>query len=81
VKALNLIALVLLIVGGLNWGLVGLFHFDLVAALFGGELGPRSALSNLIYILIGLAALYGIYLLKPLSTGTDFTIGHHADRP
>jgi uncharacterized protein len=76
VKTLNLVALVLLIIGGLNWGLVGLFNFDLVAALFGGEVGPRSGLSNLIYILVGLAALYGIYLLKPLSTGTDYTVTH-----
>lgn len=40
-KALNTVALVLLIIGGLNWGLVGLFNFDLVAALFGGTVGPR----------------------------------------
>lgn len=70
-KALNTIAMVLLIIGGLNWGLVGLFNFDLVAALFGGTVGPRSTLSNLVYILVGLAALFGIYLLKPLSDGTD----------
>lgn len=70
-KALNTIALVLLIIGGLNWGLVGLFNFDLVAAIFGGSVGPRSALSNIVYVLVGLAALYGIYLLRPLSAGSD----------
>lgn len=74
-KALNTVALVLLIVGGLNWGLVGLFNFDLVAALFGGTVGPRSALSNIVYILVGLAAVYGIYLLRPLGIGSD-----HVDR-
>ncbi|RPD43396.1 DUF378 domain-containing protein, partial [Hymenobacter sediminis] len=39
-KALNLVTLVLVIVGGLNWGLVGAFQFDLVAALFGGQSAP-----------------------------------------
>jgi uncharacterized protein len=70
-KVLNNIALLLLIVGGLNWGLLGLFGFDLVAALFGGQVGPRSGLSNLVYILVGLAALYGLYLFRPLSLGSD----------
>jgi hypothetical protein len=51
------IALVLVIIGGLNWGLVGLFNFDLVAAIFGG----LSAVSRVIYVLVGLAALYTIY--------------------
>lgn len=70
-KTLNAIALALLVIGGLNWGLVGLFQFDLVAKLFGGELGPRSSLSNLVYILVGLAALYGLYLFRPLTLGED----------
>lgn len=48
------VALVLVIVGGLNWGLVGAFHFDLVAALF----GDMSMLSRAIYILVGLSAIY-----------------------
>jgi uncharacterized protein len=59
-RALNAITLVLLIVGGVNWGLVGLFQFDLVAALFGGS---DSALSRLVYILVGVSALWQI---KPL---------------
>jgi len=53
----DLIALILVIVGGLNWGLVGLFDFNLVAAIF----GEGSTLSRIIYILVGLAALYMIY--------------------
>lgn len=53
-KTLNLITLILVIVGGLNWGLVGFFDFNLVAALF----GAGSALSRLIYILVGLSALW-----------------------
>jgi uncharacterized protein len=59
-RALNVISLILLIVGGLNWGLVGLFQFDLVAALFGGS---DSTLSRLVYILVGVSALWQI---KPL---------------
>ena len=51
------IALVLVIVGGLNWGLVGLFNFDLVATIF----GSIAWLQNIIYILVGIAALYMIY--------------------
>jgi uncharacterized membrane protein YuzA (DUF378 family) len=54
-RALDLISLILLIVGGLNWGLVGLFDFDLVAALF----GQGSLLARVTYGLVGLAALYG----------------------
>ncbi len=51
-KFINILTLILLIVGGLNWGLVGLFNFDLVAALF----GAGSALARLVYILVGLSA-------------------------
>jgi len=51
---LHWIALVLVIVGALNWGLVGLFQFDLVAALFGGQATP---LSRLVYILVGLSGI------------------------
>lgn len=70
-KALNSLALLLLIIGGLNWGLIGLFQFDLVAALFGGTVGPRSSVSNIVYIIVGIAALYGLYLFRPVSLGSD----------
>lgn len=53
-KTLKIIAIILVIVGGLNWGLVGLFSFDLVAAIF----GAMSSLSRIIYTLVGLAAIY-----------------------
>ena len=60
-RALNIITLFLLIVGGLNWGLVGLADFDLVAALF----GERSPLSRIVYVLVGISALWQIMpLLK-----------------
>jgi uncharacterized membrane protein YuzA (DUF378 family) len=48
------VAMILVIVGGLNWGLVGLFKFDLVAAIF----GDLSALSRIVYTLVGIAAVY-----------------------
>lgn len=54
---LDLVALILLIIGGLNWGLVGLFEFDLVAAIF----GAGSLLAKIIYVIVGLAGLYTIY--------------------
>ena len=70
-KALNVIAMILLIVGALNWGLVGLLRFDLVRAIFGGEVGTVSTISGIVYILVGLAGLYGLYLLGPILKGTD----------
>jgi uncharacterized membrane protein YuzA (DUF378 family) len=56
INGLDYIALILLIIGGLNWGLVGLFNFDLVQTLLGGY----NILSRLVYILVGLSALYTI---------------------
>lgn len=73
-KYLNVIALLLVIIGGLNWGLVGLFDFNLVAAIFGED----TWLTNLVYILVGLAALYSLVLLKPLSS--DHTYRHSSTR-
>jgi uncharacterized protein len=60
VKALNALAAVLLIVGGLNWGLVAVAEFDFVAWITGQEFGEANALSRLVYGLVGLAAVYGI---------------------
>jgi uncharacterized protein len=58
-KWLNVLAAVLTIVGGLNWGLVGLFEFDLVAAVFGGmQFGEVNIASRIIYTLVGLSAAY-----------------------
>ena len=56
-KTLDIVAVILLIVGGLNWGLVGIAHFDLVAAIFGMKFGQTSMLSSVVYILVGLAAV------------------------
>jgi uncharacterized protein len=58
-KRLNALAAILTIVGGLNWGLVGLFKFDLVAAVFGGmQFGEVNIASRIVYALVGLSALY-----------------------
>jgi uncharacterized membrane protein YuzA (DUF378 family) len=53
-NVLDIISVILVIVGGLNWGLVGLFNFDLVATIF----GDMSVVSRIVYVLVGLAALY-----------------------
>ena len=58
-KELDIIAALLLIVGGLNWGLVALADFDLVAAITGaGDFGSKNMLGAIVYALVGLAALY-----------------------
>jgi uncharacterized membrane protein YuzA (DUF378 family) len=61
-NVLDWIALVLVIVGAINWGLVGLFSFDLVAAIFGG----MSILSRIIYDLVGLSGIYLIFVVGSL---------------
>jgi uncharacterized protein len=62
-KKLDLLAATLLIVGGLNWGLVAVAKFDLVAWIFGLEFGETNAASRTVYGLVGLAAIYGIVSL------------------
>ena len=59
-NALDRIALVLVIIGAINWGLIGFAQFDLVATLFGGS---TAILSRLVYALVGIAGLYSIKLL------------------
>lgn len=61
-SVLDWVTLVLVAVGGLNWGLVGLFGFDLVAAIF----GDMSALSRVVYILVGASAVYLIVISASL---------------
>lgn len=60
VDIMDKIALLLVIVGALNWLLVGLFQFDLVAAIFGGQ---QSLLSRIVYSLVGIAGLWSIKML------------------
>ncbi|MEK6835392.1 MAG: DUF378 domain-containing protein [Nanoarchaeota archaeon] len=56
-STLELIALVLVVVGGLNWGLVGLFNFNLVDTVF----GAASTLAKIVYVLVGVSAVYTIF--------------------
>ena len=63
-KPINLITLMLVIIGGVNWGLVGLANVDLVAALF----GAGSMLSRIVYVLVGASALWQLY---PLTRATQ----------
>lgn len=69
------IALVLVIIGAINWGLVGLFNFDLVASIFGGQ---GAFLSRIVYGLVGLAGIISIGLLFVPNDEMDF--GHDIDR-
>ena len=65
-KTINTLSQILLIVGGLNWGLVGVAKFDLVAAIF----GAGSLLSNAVYALVGLSAIYQVVRLVAPSQGS-----------
>lgn len=56
---MDTLAMILIVVGALNWGLIGLFQFDLVAAIFGGA----TIVSRIIYGLVGLAGLWGVTML------------------
>lgn len=64
--ALDWIAIVLTVIGALNWGLIGLFNFDLVAFLF----GPMSTLSRIVFTLVGVAGLYLIYTSSKFSAAS-----------
>ena len=77
-KAINIVTLVLVIIGGINWGLVGLAPFDLVAAIFGGQ---DAALARVVSTLVGLSALWQIVpLMRAASTGQVQAEARHAHR-
>jgi uncharacterized protein len=63
-SAIDYVAMALLIIGGLNWGMVGLFGVDVVASIFGSD----TAITRLIYTVVGVAALYSIYLSAKMAT-------------
>lgn len=67
---LNVITRILVIVGAINWGLVGLFEFDLVAAIAGTRFGDVNAFSRIIYILVALSGIYQLFTLgnRPATT-------------
>ena len=62
-RIINALAAALVIVGALNWGLVALAEFDLVAEIFGLEFGETNAATRVVYGLVGLAGIYGIWAL------------------
>ena len=71
-KRFDAVALALTMVGALNWGLVGLFEFDLVATLAGVEFGETNLASRVVYGLVGLSGLYLIsYLPRGLARGSE----------
>lgn len=61
-KNIKIIAIILVVIGGLNWGLVGLFNFDLVAAIF----GSMNIISRIVYTLVGLSAVYLLLIFNSL---------------
>jgi len=65
-KKMDVIAAALVIIGALNWGLAGAFHLDLVAVAFGMKFGETSALSTVVYSLVGLAGLYQVLTWKAI---------------
>jgi uncharacterized protein len=65
-ERIDLLAATLVIVGGLNWGLVAVAEFDLVAWVFGLDFGETNAASRIVYGLVGLAAVYGASRLPAL---------------
>lgn len=70
-RYINALALLLVIVGGVNWLLVGIAGFDLVAALTGSEFGETNPISSVIYILVGLSAVWLLPMLARLATTSD----------
>lgn len=61
---LDIVALILIIIGAINWGLIGFFRFDLIAYLF----GQLSAISRIIYAIVGIAGIYSLILFWKLKT-------------
>jgi uncharacterized membrane protein YuzA (DUF378 family) len=79
-RPLDIVAATLVLVGALNWGLVAVAKFDLVAWIFGEEFGATNAASRIVYGLVGLAAVYGIAALatrrRTALAGPDTTAAH-----
>ena len=63
-NCLDIVALILIIIGAINWGLIGFFRFDLIASLF----GQLSAISRIIYAIVGIAGIYSLILFWKLKT-------------
>lgn len=67
-KYVYITSIVLVIIGGINWGLIGFFGFDLVAAIFGGIDSP---LTRIVYALVGIAALFCIPMVRPVAHAAE----------
>ena len=77
-KLIDVVAAVLVVVGALNWGLVAVARFDLVAALLGLSFGEVSALTAVVYGLVGVAGLYQALFWKRVQSRWMQPAGHHA---
>jgi uncharacterized protein len=80
VKTLNILALILVIVGAVNWGLVALFEWDLVAEIFGETFGTTNAVTRIVYGLVGLAGIYLAVTLLPALVRSDSRLEFGGDR-
>lgn len=67
IGAFDWLALVLMMIGGINWGLVGLMNIDLVAVIF----GDGTTAARVVYALVGLAALYSVYTLSKMASDSQ----------
>lgn len=76
-KSFNWIALTLLIIGALNWGLIGFFGFDLVTSIFGGSM---FWIARVIFGIVGLAGLYSLTLYSHLESEDDVEMRHSRTR-
>jgi uncharacterized membrane protein YuzA (DUF378 family) len=79
-KPLNVVALILVIVGALNWGLVAIAEFDLVAEIFGEEFGTTNAVTRIVYALVALAGVYLAVTLLPAVLRSDDRVAFGRDR-
>lgn len=75
-KKVDLVAFILLVIGGLNWGLVAIAEFDLVATIVGLDFGETNALSRIIYGLVGLSAIY--VLVQAVAIRRRWAVGGRA---
>ena len=69
-RTLAITALVLIVIGAINWGLIGIFSFNLVTWIFGTSVAG-TVITRIVYVLVGLAGLYGISMISRLSSSTD----------
>ena len=72
-RYINVVALLLVVVGAVNWLLVGIAKFDLVAAVTGATFGETNALSSIVYVLVGLAGVVLLPVLRRWMTSRDAT--------